>query len=626
MGGPENVANVGTFTGFKGKNSLDDIARVFKVPKYEVERLKDFLIERSSGDLRASSTILDTVEQFDAPREIVRRNPDLKKAELLEGNFKAFGIHAAGLVLANEPISNITAVLEREVPKGSGNWLTAVAMDKRDAERQGMVKLDILGLNTMSMIWKAIQWMGKDLDWLYNMPLNDPSVYKLLQDVDVAGVFSMEGRSQRYVCSMIKPEKFSEIMDCGALCRPGPLHNGAAREYGEIKQGKKIAIAPHPVLADLLGTTHYQMVYQEQILSIARVVGNFDDVGVSDIRKIIAQKYGVEAFSRRRAEFMAGAKKLHLRSDYPPFPESLAADTFGNMITAGAYAFNAAHCAAYGLITNFTAWLKVHEPAILYAGQLCESVKDKPRTRMLLRDAGKHDVKTLPPSLKKSTANWQPVIQSSGKPSRRLIRPGFISVEGVGEKSAPVIEKWRDETHPTQWSELKQIRGFGDKTVATITDWISNEDPHHAFKLDGDIALVKEQIAAGDLGELPEPSHTASDLALDAYAGKALKVFWVGTFVQRNIRDIFEQNRARGKPLDPAKTRDPHLNEWAMLTGEDETDQLLIKIDRWHYPVFKQAIFEFKMGEDLLLVEGVKPARSGVRTIHMKRCWVLQPE
>jgi DNA polymerase-3 subunit alpha len=95
---------------------------------------------------------------------------------------------------------------------------------------------------------------------------------------------------------MIKPEKFSEIMDCGALCRPGPLHNGAAREYGEIKQGGKIAAARHPALAEILAPTQYQIVYQEQILNIARVIGGFDAAGVGEIRTIIAKKEGEQAF------------------------------------------------------------------------------------------------------------------------------------------------------------------------------------------------------------------------------------------------------------------------------------------------------------------------------------------
>lgn len=629
MLGPGCVNNVGTFTQFKGKNSLDDVARVFHVPPYETARIKDFLIERSSGDMRASSTVEDTIEQFEVAREVLVKYPDLKKASWLEGGVKGFGVHAAALVLSNEPITSVSAVAEREVPKNSGNIVQVVALDKKDAERQGMVKMDFLGLNTMSMIWECMKRLGWSLDDLYGLPLDDPKVYRLLQEVDVTGIFQFEGRSQRYVCSMIKPEKFSEIMDCGALCRPGPLHNGAAREYGTIKQGGKIAQVEHPALGDLLAPTQFQIVYQEQILNIARVIGGFDAAGVGSIRTIIAKKEGEQAFEKNRQEFIAGAATLHERTDYPPFSPDLAGRTFGDMVTSGAYAFNAAHCAAYGLISYYTGYLKVHEPDVFYAAALRESIKDGDRTRQLLRDADKRvdwykpkGVRVRLPDLGESEANWAPIRPSA----RPTIIAGFQSIEGIGEKSAPLVTEWRDKTTPEGWGALQELKGFGPKTVIKITDWIKGDDPFGAFKLDGDIRKVTKMLRDGELGGLPAPTHNASDLAADENAGKALQVYWLGTFVQRNIRDIFEQNRARGVELSKSSVKDPNLNEWAMLTGEDETDQLLIKIDRWMYPKMKEAIFNFRMGKDLLLIRGIKPARSGVRSLNVKKLWVIDPD
>jgi hypothetical protein len=307
--------------------------------------------------------------------------------------------------------------------------------------------------------------------------------------------------------------------------------------------------------------------------------------------------------------------------------DGIANTIFGDMVTSGAYAFNAAHCAAYGLISYYTAYLKVYHPAVFYAAALYESIKDKDRTRQLLRDAAHHGVRVLKPDLKHSEANWSPVLTAKIP----TVRAGFQSVEGIGEKSAPVVSAWRDEQKPTGWGELQKLRGFGPKTILSITDWIKRDDPFGAFKLDNDIQEIKELLKRGKLpgarGKLlPVPTHNAADLALDANSGKALHVYWLGTFVQRNIRDIFEQNRARGQELDPAKVKDPDKNEWAMLTGEDESDQLLIKVDRWKYPTFKEAIFNFRMGTDLLLIQGVKPARSGVRSLTVKKLWVISPD
>ena len=632
MLGDDCVSNIGTFIYFKNKLAVDDVARVFQIPKGDTERLKDFLIERSSGDMRASSTIEDTVDQFPAAAEIFERHPDLMKSQWIEGMVKGFGVHAAGLVLSNQPITTVTAVAERELPKGSGNVVQVVALDKDDAERQGMVKMDFLGLNTMSMLWDIQKRLGWSIDRLYSIPLDDPAVYDAFKETDVTGIFQFEGRAQRYVCASLQPERFSEIMDCNALSRPGPLHNGAAREYAEIKHGGKAAESLHPALSDILGPTQFQIVYQEQILKIAGVIGGFNATGVAEIRKIIAKKHGEQAFNRKRDEFVAGARTLADRTDYPPMDDEIALRIWGDMITSGAYAFNAAHCAAYGLIGVYTMYFKVHYPDVFYAAALAEAVSNKDRTRQLLRDADKHGVRVLTPSVARSESSWAPVRKPLRKGGTRALSPptiraGFQQIEGVGEKTAELIVQTRDEQGLTGWPDLGRVKGIGPKSIEKIMAWVNDDDPFGAFALDKNIAEVDRQLRAGELGPgLPIPTHTAADLAADESQGKALQVVWLGTFVKRNIRDIFEQNRARGNELDPKAVKDAHLNEWALLTAEDRTDQLLITIDRWKYPAMKDALFNFRMGHDLMLIKAVKPRSSAVRKLNVKKLWVIDPD
>jgi DNA polymerase III subunit alpha len=619
MLGPGCVNNVGTFTQFKGRNSLDDVARVFHVPKPAVEDLKGYLIERSSGDMRASSTIEDTIEQFPVARDVWEKHPELGKAQLLEGNIKAVGIHAAGLILSREPITSVTSFMEKEVPKGSGNVIQAIPLDKKDAERQGLLKIDSLALDAMSMIWDAMRRLGKDLDWLYGLPLDDPGVYDLLQRGDFTGVFQFDGRANRYVGNAVKPEKFSEIMDCIALCRPGPLHNGGARMYADVKHGRARVEDQHPALAEITALTKGQIIYQEQVLDIMKIIGGFGKVAVSDARRIIAKKEGEQAFARLKGAFMDGAATLHERTDYPPITKPQREATFGDCITSGAYAFNAAHSAGYGLITNATAYLKVHYMSVFYAASLTRTVKDKDKTRWLLRDAGKHDVTVYPPSPKKSEAGWRPM-----KPYRRpRIQAGFEQIEGVGEKTAAAVVEYRERHGLDNWHDLVNVKNIGPKTIEKIEDWVKQDDPLGAFQLARDIEAVTEAILNGDLQGLPAPTHKAEDLP---EGGGSISVTWLGTFVDRNIRDIFEQNRARkGEELRPDEVKDPHLNEWAQLTGEDDSDQLLIKIDRWKYPEVKEAIFDFRMGKDLLLIEGIRPRYASSRQIKVKNLYVIEP-
>jgi DNA polymerase-3 subunit alpha len=216
----------------------------------------------------------DTIEQFDAAREVVEKYPELAQGRPgLEGNVKAFGVHAAALVLSNEPITNVTAVIEREVPKGSGNWITCVALDKKDAERQGMVKMDFLGLNTMSMIDRALKWLGKDTNWLYSLPLDDPNACTPASRKSTSPASSS---SRAAPALRLRTDQAGEVLRDHGLRRALPAGSAPQRRRASTARseaGRKRVEWRAPGARDLLGTTHYQIVYQEQIMQIARVIG-----------------------------------------------------------------------------------------------------------------------------------------------------------------------------------------------------------------------------------------------------------------------------------------------------------------------------------------------------------------
>lgn len=526
-------------------------------------------------------------------------------------------MHAAGLILSNEPITNVTAVLEREI---KGNVVQVVSLDKYDAERQGLLKMDFLGLSTMSMIWEALRYLGMHPQELYDLPLEDERVYEGFMRNDVVGVFQFDGRAMRYVCGALKPERFSEVMDCNALARPGPLHNGAAREYVNVKHGDAQPEKVHPAIDEYTEPTKYQIVYQEQILNICRYVGDFGWTQVADIRRIISRKKGEQAFNRERDRFIRGCTHVHERRDVPPMSEDLAAKIWGSMITAGAYAFNAAHCASYGLLAYWTMWLKTYHPEVFYACSLAQT-GDKDRTRELLRDAHKHEVVVKPSHPKHSEVTWKPLL----KKKRPTIRAGFSQVEGIGERTSEDILAYRAENGLTSWDDLLAVKGIGPKKIESIRAWVGNRDPFNAFLLDENIDKVKRMLDAGQLGEgLPIPTHTATQIPTEI--GREFAVVWLGTVLTRNVRDIFEQNRSRtGEELDRNKVKAPELNEWIMMTAEDEDDRILLSADRFKYPMFKDALFSVRMGVDLVLVEGIRPRYASTRQVKIKKLWVIDP-
>jgi DNA polymerase III subunit alpha len=306
--GAANTGNIANFTRYRGRNSLDDVARAYKIPKWEVDPIKGLIIERSGGDSRISDSLEDTFATFPKAQAVLDKFPELANSVRLEGNYRGMGVHAAGLVIANAPINNYCATYTREV---AGRTASVVAYDKKDAAYIGMLKQDILGLSTMGMIGHALEMIGMDLEDLYRIPLNDKSTIEAFGRNDVIGIFQFEGRATRLVCRDVKPDYFQHLADINALSRPGPLFSGMAAAYVEVKHGRKQAESYHSIVDEHTNYTYGQIIYQEQVLRIIRELGGFPMTRVHAIRQIISQKLGEAQFESMYAEFEENACRVH---------------------------------------------------------------------------------------------------------------------------------------------------------------------------------------------------------------------------------------------------------------------------------------------------------------------------
>jgi DNA polymerase III subunit alpha len=602
--GRECVSNIGTFTYYKSKNSLDDVARVYKIPKFEVETVKNLLLERSSGDLRASATIEDTFDQFDEAKAVLERFPDLSKAMRLEGNVKGMGVHAAGLIISNGPITDVCAVYEREV---KGELLDVISLDKYDAERQNLIKIDILGLSTMTMIAEALRMLGMKLEELYDIPLDDEAVIDGFRRNDITGIFQFDGRAMRSVNAELKPDSFKEICDVNALARPGPLHNNASASYVEIKRGEREPERLHPIYDAIAEETHFQIVYQEQILRVVREIGNFDWTHAAYIRKIISKKLGEQEFRRQFDRFWEGAQTHGISKE-------LAEKIWGLCITAGSYAFNAAHCVSYGMLAYWTMWLKVYHPQVFYVASLMKMPEDK--QIYLLRDALKHGIKAVAPDPVRSGISW--------KTDGEDIIGGLSQVKGIGEKLATRIIEHRDGmlTGFTKWEDMLEVPGVGPSKLEAIKAMHQTDDPYDVLWLGRRIEAVRN--ACPELG-LPYPSHTSLDVPYSR--GQDTEVIWAGLIRHRNLRELFELNFSRtGVELDPDTVKDPHLNEWVLMAGYDAEEELTITVDRWKYPRFKKALWGIKLDSDVVVIRGIKRGFQARRAIYVSELWVVDPD
>lgn len=306
--GKDHVGNIGNFTRYRGKNSIDDVARVYGIPAWECNTIKDLIIERSGGDSRISDSLQDTFDMFPKAQDVLDRYPQLQNAVRLEGNYRGMGVHAAGIVISNSPITDTCAVYTRE---RDGEEVSVIAYDKKDGEYVGMLKADFLGLTTMGMIGLAIDMIGMDLEDLYRIPLTDQPTLDAFRRGDLTGIFQFEGRATRIVCSDVEPDHFQHLADINALSRPGPLFSGMTAAYAEVKHGRAEPGKLHPIVDAISDWTYGQIVYQEQVLRVIREVGGFPMSDVHAIRRIISQKLGEAQFEKLFAQFERGAKELH---------------------------------------------------------------------------------------------------------------------------------------------------------------------------------------------------------------------------------------------------------------------------------------------------------------------------
>lgn len=608
--GEDHVAKIGTYTKYRGKNALDDVARVFDIPGWEVQPVKDLMIERSGGDSRIDASLEDTFTMFPQAAQVLEKHPDLKRAVMLEGNYRSMSVHAAGLVISNDPLVDNVAYYT-QYDKDMNAKQRVMSVDKKDAEYLGLLKADFLGLKTMGMIRRALEMIDMPLEDLYTIPLDDPKIIDMFRRNDVVGIFQFSGGATKIVNGDVKPDNFLELCDINSLSRPGPLHSGTTADYVNIKHGRKKAEHLHPVIDEIVKHTQYCIIYQEQILQILKEIGGLPWTHLNQIRKIISQKEGVAAFDKvGRLDFIDGAKERY------DIPNDVAAYIFNRMVTAGQYAFNSAHCVSYSMLAYWQGYLKVYHPAAFYAANLIKFDKNE---YDLLRDALSHGLKILGPDLDESTTTW-----TAGKDG---IRGGFQQIAGIGPTTGPLIVRDREENGPfANWQDLQRIKGIGPKTADKIKEVAESADPFGIHRVDNVLEKVRRAIAEGELGIIPEPTHKGSEIPTDA---ENLRVVYIGIPYKRNPQDVIEDERARtGDDYDViiSRMKDPHLSKKMVITCMDDSDtHVYIRFWRQSFPKFEKAAWSIKLDHDVIIVQGVK--RRGFGTgIHVHRLWVIDPD
>jgi len=597
--GENRVGNVGTYTYYRGKNSVNDVARVHNVPFVVAQKVKDMTPDEG---FKVAHAVFPVVQ------DLVKEYPQLEWALQLEGNIKGFGIHAAGLVVGAEPLSNYVATYTRVTGTGlAKKRVSVLSVDKYDGETMGLLKIDALGLTTMGEIQTMAGIAGMSLEEVYRIPLDEDAVLQGFRDGRTNGIFQFAGSTTRDICVEVAPREFMDLAHINALSRPGPLHGGSTAQFIKARQGHVRGVM-HPLIEEVLATTEGELIYQEQVIKLAQVVGGFDVAGAARVRSIMSKKKGQAAFADLWKDFAEGALKNGV-------PAEEAKRVWRNMITSGGYAFNVAHAVSYSVLAYWTMWFRVHHPlAFFYARLLHAADKEAEATLDILKDmtATAPDIKVMPLDPWFSGANW--TIDEGA------LRPGFRQVKGIGASVANLLVLFRDgwAAKPwISWDDYLQVGSIGPKTIKTLTDFAESDDPFGVKKLFRQSAEIAEWAH-----QKGRPKVTKTSDMIPYREGKWSGVL-LGVVIEVQLRDLFETHRNRtGEVLSRDDVDQPELATSAYLYCEDVRGKYKIRINRFTYPRYRREIEAIDPGKDWVLAAVSKSNFPG-KTTKVDAMWVI---
>jgi DNA polymerase-3 subunit alpha len=423
--GADAVAQIATFGTMAAKAVVRDVGRVLEWTYTRADELAK-LIPFQPGKL----VTLDMARSMEPRlREREEAEEDVREllalAQQLEGLTRNVGMHAGGVLIAPGKLTDFCPLYA-----ASGADSVMSQLDKDDVEAMGLVKFDLLGLTTLTILDWTLRYV-KRLDpesrpALERLPLDDPQTYRIFSAGNTTAVFQFESRGMRDLVKRARPDRFEDLIALVALFRPGPMD--LIPEFIERKQGRSRVDYPDPRVEPILAPTYGIMVYQEQVMQIAQVIGGYS-LGAADLLRRAMGKKLPEEMAKQRDAFIGGAA----RNGVEP---RKANELFDLMAKFAGYGFNKSHAAAYALIAFQTAYMKAHHPASFMAANLSAVMDDTDKVQHFYLDAVANGLKVLPPDINASDYRFVPVDE-------RTIRYGLGAVKGTGEAAIGAIVQAR---------------------------------------------------------------------------------------------------------------------------------------------------------------------------------------
>ncbi len=416
--GREKVAQIITHGTMAAKGVLRDVGRILGFPYGFTDQLAKLI------PFELEMTLDKALDEEPTLSQRYKEEPDVKKlfdlAKELEGLSRNAGRHAGGLVIAPRPLTDFMPLYCEEASSS-----VVTQFDMNDIESSGLVKFDFLGLRTLTII----DWAVKDVNksglaekdtelTILDIPLDDNETYELIQGGGTAAIFQLESRGMRELIRNLRPDCFDDLIALVALFRPGPLQSGMVDNFIDTKHGRSKAQYRHPSLEPILRVTNGVILYQEQVMEIARVLAGYT-LGEADLLRRAMGKKKVDEMAFQRKTFIAGATKNGI-------PEEDSAFIFDLMEKFAGYGFNKSHSAAYALVAYQTAWLKTHHPAAFMAAVLSSDMDNTDKVVSLIEECRILGLQIVYPTIDDCVYRFS--VKDSG-----AIRYGLGALKGLGE-------------------------------------------------------------------------------------------------------------------------------------------------------------------------------------------------
>lgn len=426
--GKNQVAQIITYGTMGAKSAIKDVARVLDLPLAEANMMAKLIPDELNINLKDSIAKVPELQEIQKSDDL--KGEVLRQAIALEGSIRSTGLHAAGVIIAPDDLTEYIPVC---TAKDSDMMVSQ--FDKDLIESAGMLKMDFLGLKTLTIIRDAIKNIQRrhgiliDID---EIPLDDPKTYELYQRGDTVGTFQFESDGMRTYLRDLKPTNIEDLIAMNALYRPGPMQ--FIPNFINRKHGREVVEYPHDLLEPILNYSNGIMVYQEQIMQAAQILAGYSLGGADLLRRAMGKK-DKEKMAKERVKFVEGAGKLHGIS------AEKASEVFDVMEKFAEYGFNRSHSAAYSVVAYQTAYLKANYPAEYMASVLTHNMGNIEKITFFLEECRRMELQVLGPDINESQRTFS--VNAEGQ-----IRFGMAAIKGIGDGTVEAILMEREHKGP----------------------------------------------------------------------------------------------------------------------------------------------------------------------------------